>query len=74
MGIKTETCPVCGVKIMVGIVGGDRVQFSAGPPGTRAKLYARVCRYANNPRCINQQTDSASIKPDDYYKPDAPSA
>lgn len=71
-GPKTETCPICGVKILVGIVGGDRVMFSAGPPGTRAKLYARVCRYVTKAGCINQQGASLSTDADDYYKPDAP--
>lgn len=69
---KTETCPVCGVKILAGIVGGDRVLFSAGPPGTRAKLYARVCRYVDKPGCINKEGGSQSIQSSDYYKPDAP--
>ncbi|WP_293090315.1 hypothetical protein [Okeania sp. SIO3B5] len=39
---QQEICPVCLVKI----VGGDRVLFSSGPPGTKAKLWARVCQYA----------------------------
>ncbi|NMF85371.1 hypothetical protein [Nodosilinea sp. P-1105] len=58
-GPSTQTCSVCGVKILVGIVGGDRVIFSAGPPGTRAKLYARVCRYVNKSGCINQTGGSS---------------
>jgi hypothetical protein len=69
---STQTCPVCGVKIMVGVVGGDRVMFSAGPPGTRTKLYARVCRYVDKAGCINRQAASQSPSADDYYKPDAP--
>lgn len=68
-----QTCPVCGVKILVGMVGGDRVIFSAGPPGTRAKLYARVCRYVQKAGCINQEAASQPIQSDDYYKPDVPS-
>ncbi|PSN13387.1 hypothetical protein C7293_16215 [filamentous cyanobacterium CCT1] len=67
-----QTCPVCGVKILVGIVGGDRVLFSAGPPGTRARLYARVCRYVDKPGCINKDGGSQAANPNDYYKPDAP--
>jgi hypothetical protein len=69
---ETQTCSVCGVKILAGIVGGDRVIFSAGPPGTRAKLYARVCRYVNKPGCINKEAGSQPIQSSDYYKPDAP--
>lgn len=53
-GSNPQTCPVCGVKILVGIVGGDRVLFSAYPPGTRSRLYARVCRYVDKPGCINK--------------------
>jgi hypothetical protein len=47
-----RVCPVCGVKI-IGMVGGDRVLFSVGPPGTRATLWARVCQYTQKPGCIN---------------------
>lgn len=72
MAVKTETCPVCGVKIMTGIVGGDRVMFSAGPPGTRSKLYARVCRYVDKAGCINKAGGSGPISAEDYYKPDIP--
>lgn len=69
---NTQTCPVCGIKIMVGVVGGDRVLFSAGPQGNRAKLWARVCRYIDKRGCINDKGKAGAIKPDDYYKPDAP--
>ncbi|MGF1479690.1 MAG: hypothetical protein ACFB4I_09385 [Cyanophyceae cyanobacterium] len=48
-----EVCPVCGVKI-VKMLGGDKVLFSAGPPGDRAKLWTRVCSYAQKPGCINK--------------------
>lgn len=65
---RTESCPVCSVKILVGVVGGDRVLFSAGPPGTRAKLYERVCRHVDKAGCINRQGASASLKTDSYYQ------
>ncbi len=71
-GSNTQTCPVCGVKILVGLVGGDRVLFSAGPPGTRARLYARVCRYVDKPSCINKDGGTQSPQANDYYKPDIP--
>ncbi|MFM7221239.1 MAG: hypothetical protein ACKO21_13715 [Nodosilinea sp.] len=58
-----QTCPICGVKILVGIVGGDRVLFSAGPPGNRARLYDRVCRYVDRPGCINKSAGSQPPKP-----------
>ena len=61
-----EVCPVCGVKIE----GGDKVIFSTGSPGTRARLWARVCNYAQKPECINQNTDSIGpIGGNDYYQP-----
>ncbi|MGK7919485.1 MAG: hypothetical protein AB4080_05700 [Trichodesmium sp.] len=62
-----EICPVCQVKI----VAGDQVLFSSGPPGTRAKLWARVCQYVKKQGCINQDPDAVGkVNPDDYYKPD----
>lgn len=62
-----QVCPVCGVKILQ-VIGGDRVLFSAGPPGTRAVLWARVCQYAQKPGCINQDKGAiGDVKPQDYY-------
>lgn len=71
-GPNPQTCPVCGVKILVGVVGGDRVLFSAGPPGTRARLYARVCQYVQKAGCINASGAAQPPTANDYYKPDAP--
>lgn len=45
-----KTCPVCSVSI----TEDDKVIFSSGNPGTRARLYARVCQYTENKGCINQ--------------------
>lgn len=56
-----ETCPVCKVQIE----DGAKVLFSAGPSGTRARLYARVCRYVEKPDCINQ--GDHEISPKDCY-------
>ncbi|WP_448599260.1 hypothetical protein [Thermoleptolyngbya sp.] len=50
-----KVCPACGVKIAPGGITGDRVLFSAGPPGTRATLWTRVCQYAKRPGCINKE-------------------
>lgn len=50
-----QTCPVCGVKILK-LVGGDRVMFSVGPPGTRAILWQRVCQHTQKSGCINQSS------------------
>jgi hypothetical protein len=56
-----QVCPACSVKILKAI-GGDRVMFSAGPPGTREILWARVCQHAKKPGCINKQTGASSFK------------
>ena len=67
----TQTCPICGVQIIPGGAGEDRVIFSSGPQGTRSKLWARVCQFNKKPGCINEQGKDANISEDDYYK-DAP--
>jgi hypothetical protein len=51
-GPIAQVCPVCSVKILK-MIGGDRVIFSAGSPGTRAILWQRVCRHAQKSGCIN---------------------
>ncbi|MEO1446622.1 MAG: hypothetical protein AAFV46_10365 [Cyanobacteria bacterium J06635_11] len=66
-----QTCPICRVQIVPGGAAGDRVIFSTGPQGTRAKLWARVCQYNKKPGCINEQGQNENIGQDDYYK-DAP--
>jgi hypothetical protein len=67
-GSGVQVCPVCGVKILK-IIGGDRVMFSAGPPGTRATLWARVCKFTDKPGCINRDKDAIGlINPQDYYQ------
>ena len=48
-----KICPVCNVSI----TADDQVNFSNGRPGTRARLYARVCQYAQKPGCINQSSE-----------------
>lgn len=48
-----QVCPVCGVKILK-IIGGDRVLFSTGAPGTREVLWQKVCQYTDKPGCINR--------------------
>ena len=59
-----EICPVCGVKIE----NGEKVLFSVGEPGTRSRLYARVCQFAKKPGCINKNEDKIGvIKNTDYY-------
>ncbi|MBE9180487.1 hypothetical protein IQ268_18150 [Oculatella sp. LEGE 06141] len=64
-----QTCPVCGVKIL-NAVGGDKVLFSSGPPGTRAALWAKVCQYTQKAGCINKDKDAiGEVKSTDYYQP-----
>ncbi|WP_088890292.1 hypothetical protein [Leptolyngbya ohadii] len=53
-----QVCPVCGVKILK-IIGGDRVLFTAGPPGTREILWKKVCQYTDKPSCINRDRGAA---------------
>ena len=63
-----EICPVCKVQIKNDI----QVIFSAGKPGDRTKLWARVCQYVADKRdgCINQDADKIStIKSTDTYQP-----
>jgi len=55
---------------MVG--GADLVHFSMGAPGTRAKLWARVCQYLRSPeqcgRCLNQEASlRGTVTNNDYY-------
>ena len=62
--VKRETCPICGV-----IIENDaKVVFSCGPSGTRARLWARVCQFAKNPGCINQDEEKiGNVASNDYY-------
>ena len=48
-----EICPACEVSIDA----QGKVYFSVGQPGTRAKLYARVCKFNQKPGCINQSPE-----------------
>jgi len=62
-----KKCPRCEVEITQQGV----VKFSAGAPGTRAKLYARVCQFVLKrglDGCINQfDPKTESIQELDYY-------
>ena len=63
---QLEVCSVCGVKI----AGGDQVLFSHGDPASRARLYARVCQYVQEPDCINQNPEEIGVvSPRDHYHP-----
>lgn len=73
---KIEVCPRCSVTIE----NGSKVVFSVGAPGTRARLYARVCEFAlkqdreaiangEEPKggCINADPTKLTITEKDYY-------
>ncbi|GAB4377188.1 MAG: hypothetical protein Kow00121_25950 [Elainellaceae cyanobacterium] len=63
-----QVCPVCGVKIQQ-LVGGDRVLFAVGSPGTRATLWARVCQYTDKAGCLNKNKEAIGpVTPQDYYQ------
>ncbi len=47
---KASRCSVCSAHIMSNGV----VKFANGNNGTRAQLYARVCKFAQNQACINR--------------------
>ena len=48
-----QVCPICNISI----TEDGQVNFSTGSPGTRARLYARVCQFAQKPGCINQDAE-----------------
>ena len=50
MSNDLQVCPVCNVSI----TPAGQVNFSSGAPGTRSRLYARVCQYTDHKGCINQ--------------------
>lgn len=55
---QSSTCSVCDVHIM----SNNVVQFANGNNGTRAQLYARVCKFTQNQACINRsQVDRSKI-------------
>ena len=62
--VEQEVCPVCGVVIE----NGALVRFSFGKPGTRSRLWARVCQYSDRPDCINRDEEKVGdVQPSDYY-------
>ncbi len=65
-------CNLCTVEIQGMAGGADLVHFSQGAPGTRAKLWARVCQYLRTPeqcaQCINQDLSvRGEVSGSDYY-------
>lgn len=67
-----QRCSLCQVEIQGMVGGGDLVHFSQGGPGTRAKLWARVCQYLKNDQqralCLNQDVSlRGEVARSDYY-------
>jgi hypothetical protein len=65
-------CTLCQVEIQSLAGGQDLVHFSLGAPGTRSKLWARVCQYLRTPeqrgQCLNQDPSlRGEISNSDYY-------
>jgi len=65
-------CSLCQVEIQGMAGGNDQVLFSQGAPGTRAKLWARVCQYLKTPeqcaQCLNQDASlRGEVTRSDYY-------
>ncbi|MDI9406818.1 MAG: hypothetical protein QM522_08955 [Chitinophagaceae bacterium] len=72
-----QRCSLCQVEIEGMAGGGDLVHFSRGGPGTRAKLWARVCQFlkddAQRAQCLNQDpAGRGTVQPGDYFA-EAPS-
>jgi hypothetical protein len=67
-----QRCALCLVEIEAVSPGHDVVHFSMGAPGTRAKLWARVCQYLRSPeqcaQCLNQNVSlQGTVSSNDYY-------
>ncbi|MEB3171044.1 MAG: hypothetical protein VKK43_06695 [Synechococcaceae cyanobacterium] len=67
-----QRCTLCKVEIQGMAGGNDLVHFSMGAPGSRAKLWARVCQYLRSPeqcgQCLNQDPQlRGTVTASDYY-------
>jgi hypothetical protein len=67
-----QRCTLCKVEIQGMAGGNDLVHFSQGAPGTRAKLWARVCQFLRTPeqcgQCLNQDlSQRGEVGANDYY-------
>ena len=64
--VNCQACSVCGVPI----TNQDEVLFTYGKPGTRAKLYARVCQYVNTKEkdyCLNKDFTGSVTQSDIWH-------
>jgi len=69
---ERRRCSLCQVEIQGMAGGSELVNFSQGAPGTRAKLWARVCQYLRSDeqkaQCINQDPSvRGEQQPGDAY-------
>ncbi|MCP9775267.1 hypothetical protein KBY58_10160 [Cyanobium sp. HWJ4-Hawea] len=67
-----QRCSLCQVEIQGMAGGNDLVHFSQGGPGSRAKLWARVCQYLSTPeqksQCINLDASlRGTVQKSDYF-------
>ncbi|HBU26799.1 MAG TPA: hypothetical protein DEB19_05715 [Synechococcales bacterium UBA8138] len=64
-----QVCPLCNATIDPALGSANEVRFSAGANGSRAKLWARVCQYAQERGgCINSNPALRSEpNPTDFY-------
>lgn len=69
---ERRRCTLCQVEIQGMVGGADMVHFSQGGPGTRAKLWARVCQYLRSDdqkaQCINLDPSlRGTVVQSDFY-------
>ena len=67
-----QRCSLCQVDIQAMAGGNDLVYFSHGGPGSRAKLWARVCQYLRSDeqkrQCLNQDPAvPGQVQASDYF-------
>lgn len=67
-----QRCNLCQVEIQGMAGGNDLVHFSHGGPGTRSKLWARVCQFLSTDdkkrQCLNQDpTLRGAMQPGDSF-------
>ena len=73
---EVQICPICQVKIQARPGSADQVMFSTGTPGTRSKLWSRVCQFlkteGQTSTCLNQDPDQRGTEQAGDAFPDAP--
>jgi hypothetical protein len=73
---EVQRCPLCQVEIESCPGRPDKVMFSQGTPGTRSKLWSRVCQFLKTTEqttaCINQDADRRGPQQLGDAFPDAP--